>query len=86
MTINTLIAFGLGLIFLYILGSVFVVPVRFIGKLIINGLIGGILLWIINLLGGSFGIEIAINPISAIIVGFLGIPGVLLLVLLQFIF
>ncbi|MDA8234472.1 MAG: pro-sigmaK processing inhibitor BofA family protein [Clostridia bacterium] len=86
METNAIIAFGLGLVLLYVVGSVFATPARIIGKLILNGILGGIILWIINILGGGFGIQIAINPLTALIVGFLGIPGILLLLILQVIF
>ena len=86
METNAIIAFGLGLVLLYVLGSVFATPAKIIGKLILNGILGGIALWIINWLGGGFGIQIAINPLTAIVVGFLGIPGIILLLVLQAIF
>ena len=53
----------------------------FLGAILINALIGGIVLFLINLTGI---IVIDITWISALIVGFLGIPGVIIVILLHF--
>lgn len=82
---STIIAFAIGLIALYILGKILVVPVRILTKLIINGIVGGITLVIVNLVGGLIGISIAITPVTALIAGFLGVPGVVLLLIIQLI-
>lgn len=83
--VNTIIAFAIGLVALYILAKVLVVPVKIISKLIINGIVGGITLVIVNLIGGIIGISIAITPVTALIAGFLGVPGVVLLLIIQLI-
>jgi len=85
LSIPTLLAFLLGLVLLYLFGLILVIPIKIIIKLLINGIIGGVLLFFFNLIGGIFGLSIAINPLNAIIVGILGIPGVLLLLIMQMI-
>ena len=85
LSIPTLLAFLLGLVLLYLFGLILVIPIKIIIKLLINGIIGGVLLFIFNLIGGIFGLSIAINPLNAIIVGILGIPGVILLLIMQMI-
>jgi len=54
-------------------------------KLVISGLLGGLILLIINLVGGIFSVNIAINPLSALIAGYFGLPGIILLFLLKLI-
>lgn len=83
--LSTIIAFTVGLIALYVLGLLLVVPIKIIVKLVINGMIGGITLLIVNLIGGLIGITIGINPVTALIAGFLGVPGVILLLIIQLI-
>lgn len=85
LSIATLMAFLAGLVLLYFIGLLLVVPIKIIIKLIINGIIGGLVLILFNLVGGIFGAFIPINPLSAIIVGILGLPGVILLLILQII-
>lgn len=53
-------------------------------KILINGILGIILLYIANIVGSYIGFVIPINAISALIAGFLGIPGIIFLVLFQF--
>lgn len=83
MPFSTIISFIIGLVLLYIVGLLLVIPIKILIKLLINGLIGGVLLFVFNLIGGIFGLFILINPLNAIIVGFLGVPGVILLLILQ---
>ena len=45
-------------------------------KLVWNGIVGAIILWLANLLGGAlFNVTIHITIIKALIAGFFGIPG-----------
>jgi inhibitor of the pro-sigma K processing machinery len=81
--ITILIAYGFGLLLLYLLARLLLFPLRIIIRLLYNGIIGGVLLWLVNLVGGFFSIFIPINPITALAVGFLGVPGVVLLLLLR---
>jgi len=83
--IDIILAYAAGLVLLYLLGWFLLVPLKILLKLILNGIIGGVVLWILNLAGGLIGVTIAINPVTALTVGFLGIPGLLLILMLQFI-
>ncbi|SDY99311.1 inhibitor of the pro-sigma K processing machinery [Proteiniborus ethanoligenes] len=83
--ISVILAYAGGLILLYFLGWLLIIPIKYLLKLIINGITGGILLLLVNLLGGFVGISVAINPVTALIAGFLGVPGVILLIVLQYI-
>lgn len=83
MSPTTILAYLAGLLLLYIVGMLLVIPIRILIKLLINAIIGGVVLFFFNLIGGLFGTTIAINPLNAIIVGVLGVPGVILLLILQ---
>ena len=59
-------------------------------KIIINGIIGVIFLYIVNfiiinlnLFGINVNFSLPINPISALIAGFFGIPGVVVLIIIH---
>ena len=58
--------------------------VKLIWKLAVNSISGFICLWLLNLASGLTGIVFEINFITALVVGFLGIPGIVLLLVLQF--
>lgn len=78
-------AFLIGLLLLFTFGKLLVVPFKILIKLLINGLVGGVFLFLFNLLGSIFNLSIAINPLNALIVGLLGVPGVILILLYQMI-
>ncbi|HHV61358.1 MAG TPA: pro-sigmaK processing inhibitor BofA [Firmicutes bacterium] len=80
---TVVVAYLFGLLLLYLLANVLLIPLRFVMRLIYNGVIGGILLWIINIMGRHFDIMVPINPITALVAGFLGIPGIVLLIALR---
>lgn len=58
-------------------------PIRWIWKICINTLAGGVMLALINLLAPVTGLYIDITLVRGCIVGFLGLPGLALVVLMQ---
>lgn len=61
-------------------------PIKLILKLILNTVVGFLALFAINFLGAAIGISVAVNWINAVVIGVLGLPGVALILLLQWIF
>jgi inhibitor of the pro-sigma K processing machinery len=80
---NTALAFAVGLLFIFIFGRLFLAPMKAILKLLYNGIIGAVALILINLAGSLINFHIAINIFSAFIVGLLGVPGLILLIILK---
>ena len=80
---NTIIAYFAGIIFIFLIGKIFAVPLKKILKLIFNSVLGGLAIYLINIIGASFNFHIGLNIITAIFVGILGIPGAILLVILK---
>ena len=66
-----------------LIGRIFIVPIKIIIKLVLNSILGAILLFIINIVGSNFSFHIGINLITTLLTGILGIPGVVLLIILQ---
>ena len=83
MDFKMLIVYIACIIGIFIIGKIFIVPIKVIMKLILNTILGAILLYIINIIGASFNFHIGINLITTLVTGILGIPGVILLILLQ---
>ena len=83
---SSLIAYAFGLILIYFVGRMFLMPLKWVFKLIYNGVIGGIMLFALNFVGAYFNFGVAINVVTALVVGFLGIPGLILLILLKVFF
>lgn len=60
--------------------------IRIVFRILYNGIIGGISLFLINMAVGLFGYHIALNVLTALLAGFLGLPGIVLIILLQTMF
>ena len=69
--------------FLFIFGKVFIVPIKKVLKLVINSILGGITIFLINLIGATFGFHIGVNIFTSILVGLLGLPGVVCLIIIK---
>ena len=80
---NTLIVYLACICFLFIFGKVFILPLKSIIKLVLNSIFGGIIIYVINLIGAMFNFHIGLNYITVIFVGILGVPGVVLLTILK---
>ncbi|MBE5781211.1 MAG: pro-sigmaK processing inhibitor BofA [Clostridiales bacterium] len=84
----TLSAIGIyvgAMVLLYMLGKALAMPLKVLGRLLISAFFGGVMLLLLNLFGANMGIDVGVNPLTAFLAGFFGIPGVGLLVLLQYI-
>ncbi|MFA5675508.1 MAG: pro-sigmaK processing inhibitor BofA family protein [Christensenellales bacterium] len=77
--------FALGLITLYVIGWLLLVPFKLLFKAVCSSLLGAAVLLLINIFGGFFSVTIAINPLSAFITGYFGLPGIILLLIIKLI-
>lgn len=77
------LSFALGLVLLYLIGWLLLVPMRFLWRLMAGALLGGLMLWVVGQFGFLFGFSIALNPFTALTAGLLGVPGVALVVALS---
>ncbi len=58
--------------------------VKILKKVLLNTVLGAVLLAIINFVGIYFNFSIALNIYSALIIGILGVPGLILLIFLKY--
>lgn len=79
-----LLAWVAGIIIIMFFGKALKAPLKLILRLLINSLIGGMVIIVINFLGDFIGFHISLNFFSALIVGTLGLPGVILLIILKY--
>ena len=81
--LSVFLTYAGALLLILLLGKIFLWPRKLIGKLLISSLVGGVLILVVNLIAGMFGLLlIPLNIITAVVVGVLGIPGVILLLIL----
>lgn len=85
MDFNAVITFLACIIFIFIFGKLFIWPLKSILKLIVNSALGGLLIYIINIIGMNFGFHIGLNLFTSVFVGILGLPGAILLIILKII-
>ena len=77
------LSFAIGLTLLCLIGYLLLVPMRFMWRLVAGGVMGALALMLVNLLGSLVGFSVEIIPFTAMAVGFLGLPGTVLVVALR---
>lgn len=65
---STIIIFLFSILAIIIFGKIFITPIKKILKLIINSILGGMIILIINSIGATFNFHIGLNIITAIFV------------------
>lgn len=83
MDFNSIIAYIACIFFLFIFGKVFIVPIKTILKLVLNSVLGGLVIFLINFIGSFFNFHIGLNLITSIFIGILGIPGAIVIVIIK---
>ena len=53
---------------IFIVGRIFIFPLKKILKLVLNSILGGICIFIINLIGSNFGFHIGLNFFTSILI------------------
>ena len=76
-------AFAVGLALVCITGYLLLVPMKFLWRLLAGGVMGALALGVVNLLGALLGFQVNVNPFTAMAVGFMGLPGAVLVIVLQ---
>ena len=80
--LSVFLTYAGAIILLFIFGKLFLWPLKIILKLAVNSLIGGAAILLINIIGAEIGIIIPLNMLNVLIVGVLGLPGAILLIVL----
>ena len=79
---------SLGLVLLFLVVAcvrLFSAPLKVALRVLINSVLGFGALWLLNLTGGVTGITLGLNIFNSLTVGILGVPGLFLLLLLQWV-
>ena len=65
---------------IYVVLRMLAVPLKMIFKLVINAVIGYMMLFVANLVGGFFDFSIPFDLLTCLVAGVFGVPGVIFLV------
>ena len=68
---------------LILLLRLLVLPMKLLLKLLLHSGCGFLCLWLLNTVSGFTGVFLPINTVTVLIAGFLGIPGIGLIALLE---
>ena len=69
---------------IYLVSTIFYKPIKYLLRFGFYFLLGGFLLLSVNFVLSYFGIQLALNPITMLTAGFLQLPGVVLLLILNY--
>ena len=81
--LNLAIYVVIGGLLLWLVIKIFATPITWAFKLLLNAVLGFVVLFVFNFLGGFIGLSITVGWLSAIVAGVLGIPGIILLLLIE---
>lgn len=84
MDFNLVLGAGIAVLVLYFLLKATAKPLSKLGKVLLRSAICFFLIWVVNVIGGFAGFHMGLNPLSAVTVGVLGIPGAGLLLALKY--
>lgn len=82
--IGIVLAYSAGIMLVFMVSWIFVKPLKFLGKLVLNSVLGAVFLMIFNYFGQYFDLYIAVNEVTALILGILGIPGFIAILIVKF--
>lgn len=71
---TTVIIYLACIIVLLMIGKIFYIPLKHILKLLLNSVLGGFIIYIVNIIGSTYNFHIGLNYVTAIFTGILGIP------------
>jgi len=86
LTFLTIGAVVICIILIVLLFKILKTPLKWAFKLLLNAASGFIALVILNFFGGIVGLSLTVNLVNCLVAGILGLPGVVLLLLLKYIF
>ena len=82
---ENVLSLAVPVLLVFLLLRIIAAPVRLGVKVLLNSVCGFACLWLLNWIAGFTGIFFPINPATVVIAGFLGLPGIALLAVSQFI-
>lgn len=81
--VGLILAYSAGIMIVFMISWIFVTPLKFLGRLILNSILGAVFLILFNLVAQYFNFYIGVNLVTAMMLGILGIPGFIAILLLK---
>ena len=86
MTFLEIAAYILAALIAIVIFRIFAKPLKWVLWLALNSILGGVGLFLFNTVLEGTGFYIGINAVTSAVCGLLGIPGLILLIILKFIY
>ena len=80
----SILPFLITILVLFIILKLVSMPFKVIIRFLLNSVLGGLAILVINYIGASYGFGIGLNIFTSVFVGITGMPGVLILFLLNY--
>ncbi len=80
MIVTYLVVLGI----MYMLGKSCWKPLFFLFQILFQGALGGVGIYLVNLLLNLWQLEVPLNPYNSLVVGFLGLPGMGMVLALKY--
>ena len=71
---------------IWLLIKILSAPIRWVGKILLNALLGWVILFVLNLFGAFLNFHLDVTFLNAFIAGAFGVPGVLVLIAIKLFF
>lgn len=81
--VGIILAYSAGIMLIFMISWIFVTPIKFLGKLFLNSILGALCLMIFNFFSQYTGLYIGVNILTALLLGLLGIPGFIAILLVK---
>lgn len=76
---------AIAVVLIWLLVKLLKTPLKWAWKLLLNALGGFVSLFFLNLIGSLIGVNLDLTWVNAIVVGILGLPGVVLLIIIKYV-
>lgn len=83
--VGVILAYSAGIMLIFMISWIFIKPLKLLGRLILNSLLGALFLLIFNYFSKFTEIYIGVNEVTALLLGILGIPGFIALLIVKLI-
>ena len=80
---SLLITYIVGFFILYVVCWIFIKPIKWLLKLLLSCICGCLAMAVVNFIFARFGTVFSINPLTAMMSGVLGVPGMIITFILQ---
>ena len=83
---DNLIFIAFAIVVILLIARLATAPVQAMLKLLINSVAAVVLLCFVGMIGEYWGVHLPINPVTILLIAVLGLPGLLLVAVLHFLF